>query len=872
MSLKKIKITITGFIVLFMILPAMINAEIKKPADFFGFRPGSDRMMYDYEQLISYMKLLDKSSPRVALRKIGVSPEGRDMYVAFISSENNIKRIDELKKINRELALNSSLGDKVRKEYLKDSPVFVLGTLSMHSGEVGPSQASSLIAYELATSTDKKTLGVLDKVVYMMVPNHNPDGMDKVVKHYRKYKGTKYEGTSLPGVYHKYVGHDNNRDFVTLTQSDTKAIASICNLTWFPQVMVEKHQMGSTSARYYVPPNHDPIAENIDPGLWNWMGIFGSNLMKDMTKDGCEGVSQHYIFDNYWPGSTETSLWKNVISFLTECASARYATPVFVEENELGAYGKGLSEYKKSVNMPLPWKGGWWRLGDIVRYEISSTKSILKTAARHRREILKFRNDLCKKEVKKGKTLPPFYYILTKKQHDRSEFADLVNLLREHGVKVFRLNSDLEFDSVRYAAGSAVVPLAQPFRAFIKEVMEKQVYPVRHYTPGGKIIKPYDITSWSLPLHKGVKSIEIVKQIPGIEKNLSEIKEDIRLQAKPPVKFSAALFSVNNNESFMAAFYALKSGLRVERADVDLEFGKETYPKGSFLIFNGKGFNSFINSLKITPRYFAKYKKLRTSVVKMPRVALIETWFHDMDAGWTRYIFDHYGINYTLIRPADIVKSDLNKNFDVIVFPDSRKDVLMQGKYKSQGRYYSPSYPPGYAKGMGKKGFDKVLHFLDSGGKIISWGNSTKLFFGPLSFTIKKSEPESFSLPVRDISDSAKKAGLYSPGSLLRIKLKKGHPVTLGMENECNVFYRGSALFATSIPGMDMDRRVIGKFPEKDILVSGYLENEKSISNRSTIVWIRKNRGQLILMAFNPQFRSSTSSTYKLLFNSILIK
>ena len=130
----------------------------------------------------------------------------------------------------------------------------------------------------------------------MMVPCHNPDGMDMIVEHYRKYKDTKYDGSSMPGVYHNYVGHDNNRDFVTLTQEDTKAIARIYNQDWFPQVMVEKHQMGSTGPRYFVPPPHDPIAENVDAGIWNWVGIFGSNIITDMTSAGLKGVSQHYLF------------------------------------------------------------------------------------------------------------------------------------------------------------------------------------------------------------------------------------------------------------------------------------------------------------------------------------------------------------------------------------------------------------------------------------------------------------------------------------------------------------------------------------------------------------------------------------------------
>ncbi|MCU0460207.1 MAG: hypothetical protein MUE37_14090, partial [Bacteroidales bacterium] len=98
-------------------------------------------------------------------------------------------------------------------------------------------------------------------------------------------------------------------------------------------------------------------------------GVFGTNMLRDLTGAGLTGVGQKTIFDMYWPGSTETCIWKNVIGMLTEAASVREASPVYIEPNELQASGKGLSEYDKSINFPVPWPGGWWRLGDIVRLD-----------------------------------------------------------------------------------------------------------------------------------------------------------------------------------------------------------------------------------------------------------------------------------------------------------------------------------------------------------------------------------------------------------------------------------------------------------------------------------------------------------------------
>ena len=855
-------------------LSAQNEDKVPTPESFFGFKPGADRMLFTYEKLISYLEKVDEYSSRLKMVEIGKSPQGRTMYIAFISSAENISNLDRLKEINRKLAIEPNLSVPEKKELIHDGRVFLLGTLSMHSGEVAPSQSAPLIAYDYITTKEPDKLRWLEDVVYMMVPCHNPDGMNLVVNHYNKYKGTKYEGSSLPGVYHKYVGHDNNRDFVILSQSDTKAIASIYNKTWYPQVMVEKHQMGSTGPRYFVPPMHDPIAENIDAGIWTWTTLFGSNLIKYMTNLGLKGVSQHYLFDDYWPGSTETCLWKNVIGMLTEAASVQYAKPIYIEPNELRVYGKGLSEYKKSINMPEPWPGGWWRLSDIVEYEIASTHSLMETSSLYREKILTFRNDICRSEVQKGKSEPPYYYIFPGDQHDKSELVNLIHLLDEHGIDVYRLTENKIIDGREIRKNDVVVPLAQPFRAFIKEVLEAQAYPVRHYTPEGKIIKPYDITSWSLPLHRGITSIVINKKTAQLESSLKKIEVPFTLIQKNPGDYWAALFTVNYNENFKAIFKAHQKGLTVLRTTEQEVIDQNVIPAGSFIIKNtSPDVNILLDDLSVSPIYLMKQRTMETVELEIPSIGLVETYFHDMDAGWTRFIFDQYGIPFKIIYPGDFKDSNLANKFDIIVFPDSPKSVLMEGKWKSENDDYSiSSYPPEYTKGLGKEGMQKLMTFLDQGGLIVSWGRSTRLFEGTLEIPNGDDKGEQFQLPFDDISIKLGKNGLYFPGSLVKINVAQNHPLTYGLPSEIGVFYRGRPVFTTSIPKFDMDRRVIASFPEKNILLSGYAENAEKVGNKSAAIWLKKGKGNLVLFAFGPQFRASTQASYKLLFNALLLK
>lgn len=848
----------------------LFSQSITKPVQHFGFEPGADRMLFTYEKMIDYFKVLEKQSRRIKLIQIGSTSFGKPLYMVCISSEENISNLQELKDINAKLALNYSLTQQEVDKLKLKGKVFLLGTLSMHSNEVAPAQAAPAIAYKLAAASSEDTLTWLQNVVYMMVPSHNPDGMNMVVENYLKYKGTKYEGSRLPGIYHKYSGHNINRDFITLNLPENKAISHLSSKEWFPQVMIEKHQMGSTGARYFVPPNHDPIAQNIDESLWSWIGLFGANMLNDMTALGQKGISQRYLFDNYWPGSTETCLWKNVISMLTESASVKTATPIFIEKNELKVWGKGISEYKKGSNFIAPWEGGWWRLSDLIAYEMSSTLSLIKTSSVYREQILQHRNDICKKEHAKGLNQPPYFYILPAEQHDRSELGRLVSLLHEHGVEVKRLSSNISVENRNFSKGDIVVPLASPFRAFIKEVLEKQEYPERRYTPGGEIIKPYDITSWSLPLSMGVEALEINSASIEIEQNCESISE-IAFNQESNATGKYIILDARNNESYKAAFTSMAKGVKVSRTSEAVYVEGSSFPEGSFVIPVESA--DMLNGLNlfVKPTRTDSIKSDQMVEVSLPSIALVESWFHDMDAGWTRFVFDTYNIPYRVVRPNELVHLKLQKEFGIIIFPNQDADLLMQGKRKRENELYLMNLPPEYTKGMGEKGKQNVLKFIDNGGVVLSWGQSVELFF-ELQKIEKNESVEEFTLPVTNVYKNLEKEGLEVFDAHLKVDVLQNHPLTYGLKKSIPILFTGDAIFETSIPTFDTDRRVILSFPEGNPRVSGYTSKGKLLENKAAMVWVKKNKGQLVLLGFSPQFRASTPVSYKLIFNTLLLK
>jgi hypothetical protein len=256
--------------------------------------------------------------------------------------------------------------------------------------------------------------------------------------------------------------------------------------------------------------------------------------------------------------------------------------------------------------------------------------------------------------------------------------------------------------------------------------------------------------------------------------------------------------------------------------------------------------------------------------VRRPRIALVETFFHDMDAGWTRYLFDTYGIPYRVLNPGDFEGANLARDFDVIVFPDADVDVLTKGKYKRGDRYVVNDYPPQFREPISKKGLAQLTAFVQGGGTVVSWGDSTGLFTdGMAAPESDKEEGDTVEIPVRDISDDLD--DVMVPGAFLAVDYLPDHPLTWGMPEHGGAFSRGEPVFATSIPGLDTDRRVVAIYPERDLLVSGYLEGEEELQNKPAVVWVRVGKGQLALFAIRPQFRGSTPATFKLVFNALLL-
>ena len=261
------------------------------PKEVLGFTPGDDYKLANWSKIVEYFQKLDASSDRMVFKEIGKSTNGKPFTYALISSPENLKKLDYYKDINDKLAdprkINRSM--KEARKLAKKGKTFVLITFGIHSTEVGSTLSSTLVAHELVSSKEKRIRKILDNTIVVIVPSLNPDGVDIVKSWYDKTLGTPYEGTTPPELYHKYTGHDNNRDWYAFTQKETQLTVEKIHNVYHPQIVHDVHQQGQTGARFFVPPYLDPVEPNVPKEIIDGYTEMGNYIAGKMRKGWFEG-------------------------------------------------------------------------------------------------------------------------------------------------------------------------------------------------------------------------------------------------------------------------------------------------------------------------------------------------------------------------------------------------------------------------------------------------------------------------------------------------------------------------------------------------------------------------------------------------------
>lgn len=822
-------------------LSGVANAQLPSPESHFGFPMGADRQLATWDQVTSYYQLIAKEDRRVRVEKLGPTTEGRPLLLVTVTSSEILDRLDYYKDIQRRLADPRTTSQQQADALISEGKTIVLITCSIHSNEVASTHTAIQFLYELLTRDDPRYQTILRNTIFLLIPSLNPDGVDKVAAWYRRFVGTQYEGAPLTELYHKYTGHDNNRDWYMFTQKETRLVVENVHNIWRPQIVYDVHQMGNRGARMFLPPWMDPIDPNIDSLIVQQVNQLGSAVAVDLMAAGKKGVVVNGIYDYFTPARHYQS-YHGGLRLLSESAGVRFATPIKVPFFSLDVRSRGYNARTRSWNFLEPWPGGTWRLQDIVDYQLITFQSCLYQAALQREDLLRNFYRIHSRIVNRKQ---PWGFAIRREQHDSNATKRLLETLAFGMVEIERSTEDFAVAGEHFSAGDYIIRLAQPYGSFAKTLLEAQRYPDSREYPGGPPRSPYDVTAHSLPLLLGVEVIQIEHPVDVDVVLVDQFEWDGRVDEGKVLSFTAA---ASNAWKAVNRFFV--AGVPVERDPDTGEFLVSVKGETAQMIAQ---MASELDISFVAPS--AEILEHRRPI-QYPRIALYRGQVPLIDEGWTRWVLDEYEFSYESISNERIQDGNLSLDYDVIVLPDAPPSILHAG-YIRGALYDGVEAPPDYTGGIEDVGAASLRRFMIEGGTVLALNRAS-------TYAIERLDA-----PVRNILSGLDKQQFYAPGSLLNTQVNIKHPLTRGVKsNEAIWFESGPAFEKNSLVSGDTTRNVV-VFDSENILASGWLLGEEYLLNRSAVLDVPMGDGRLVLFGMRPQYRGQSNATFKILFNGL---
>ena len=781
--------------------------EVPTPESVLGYKPGADFHLANYEESLAYFKKLAASSNRIKMVNVGKSSDGREFWMCFISNPENLAQLDHYKEVSRRLALSRGVTDEQARAMARDLKPFIHIDGGLHASEVANHQHTIQLGYDLVASEEPEFKAIRQNLIVELWFSINPDGQSIVANWYRENVGTPYEVSPLPVLYQKYVGHDNNRDGYMLNMLESREITK-ATLETQPLIFYTQHQTAPFPGRIYLPPFADPISGNMHPLMVRWLSLIGATIAEYLDGHGLPGSMHQETFDVWYPGYLDNiGNFRHTISFFTETALYRYATPHFYTVDEFPSVRQGLGE---EMLYASPWKGGWWRLSDACKYMYGADMAVLDMSVKYREQLIYNKYRAARDTIERYQKEPPFAYEIPRQQHDAPTAALLMEKLMLHGIEVHQATNP----------DAWVILMDQPFSGLVKELFEPQVYPALTQ-------RPYDVTGWTLPYQMGVE-VHAVTTPPTQQyrDSLRSVKE---------VSGLSAPFDLGANASFRAInqILAAKGTVNVSGNDVSVS-GLDRGRTDGILRDNRlrAGGEAKEGSRQLHAR----------------RVGLYTPWVANIDQGWTQWILEQYDVPFASLHNADIVAGHLKDHVDAIVIPDMSERQIIDGQRPG-------TIPERYAGGLGEEGVQNLVDFVNDGGVIVTFNNASM-------FAINQ-----FKLPVTNALAGLSATQFFCSGALLKVHLEDTkNPLTAGLLPDTTVMFERGPAFDTKA---DFKGAVLARYNrDRSPLESGYLAGPDRIQGKAAALDVTLGKGHVILLGFKPQWRGQSHAAYKFFMNA----
>ena len=850
------------------------TGTIPSPESVFGFPVGADYKLFTYDQSIEYFRKLAAASNRIKLINVGKTAFGHPWTAAIISSPENLAKLDHYREINMRLAHPDGLADTTARRLAHEAKVFVDISGGLHASEIAGSQHTPLIAYDLLSrANDPDIKAMLDNDILFLWPSINPDGQDIVVNWCRARDANPPGAPPIAPMelYEKYIGHDNNRDAYMLNVVESRLIQRTWR-EWEPDIVYVQHQSSPFPTRIWIPPFADPIGYRAPAIMGREVNAIGTRIAEELDAHGMPGaVHQLATYDAWYPGYIDyMPMYQNIPAWWTETQGGNCATPRTTTVDSLPPAYRALQPTTMYVS---PWVEGKWGLRDAVNYMVQADLATLNYAAKFKDEILYNRYQAGRNTILQFRSSPPYAYIIPQAQHDPMAPVDLLRRMAFMGVRIKQLDRDVSYAGTAYPRGTWVIPMDQEYAQLVRELFEPQHYP----ESAGDT--PYDAAGWTLPYQMDVNVVEAT----------SPLGDDIR-SALEPIQGKATDWRTAPDEPLTtnaeAAGIVPAPGALTGSGDAialdpaqnnTFRFINRALAAGGAVHFvpaNGTSNARYVVTGVTPAQADAWIKDLylqaeRTdasgslSVAVPTRIALYKSAPGIIDEGWTEWLLDTFGYKYTLITPTDLREGNLNSRFDVIV-------VASQGIGNGGfgGRRGGGGRAGGGGRGAGGRGgggaaadsatqqeIRAVDEFVRNGGTVLAWNQGATAIINEMH------------LPVRNVVAGMPRTEFFTGGSVMRVITDPTEPVMAGMPQQADVFVNNSPVFSTT---EGFDGVVLAKYPsDASPLRSGFLNAPQLMQGYAAALDVKHDRGHVVLLAYQPQWRGQPTGTFRTVFNSL---
>lgn len=803
-----------------------------------------------HRDVMDYCNMLAEKSPRAILQKYGKSAEGRDLVLMLISSEENLARWDEIRQSQMLLADPVQLQRQKNGDLsavLKDLPAVVWLSYNVHGDESSATEAALATMHQLIDGAGDRWDSIRRNTLIIADPLLNPDGRERYLQWYNSVRAHPADPDPLarehsppsPSGRTNHYYFDLNRDWAWQSQPETRQ-RIVEYLRWQPLVHVDFHEMSPSSTYFFFPPE-EPFNANIPADRISWSETFGKSNARAFDRFGWKYYTGEQ-FDLFYPAYGDS--WPT----LNGAIGMTY--------EQAGGGRAGLT-YRKS-------NGEILTLVDRLHHQHVAGLATVECASDHRdqlqREFFSFREQT----IFAGRSGDVSQFIMPPAEDDHRRMA-LVDLLARQGIQMVVTMDEVvteglydHFDQPlgvrKLPPGTIVVPMDQAQGRLAKTLLEREAEVGEAYF--------YDVSAWSLPLAFGVETLVAKDPINGLL-----IPYSVNKETKGRVEGSGTLAYLHRWTGIPSA-RALRQlqdrGQSVDLVTDAIEIQGHAYPAGTLVV---------------------RVKDEQTQQIVQEVAESTGTFFRGTDSGWTEVGPDLGSDRFPTLAHARIavlgpdsvssyaygavwsfLEQDLRIPFTAISASGLRRglddfDVLVL-----------PSGMSSSAIGEGTR--DVVRDWIRGGGVCIALGSSAIRVAGKNGLVSREllenqeSSKEEDPRPKTRTEIREEQRKEQVPGNIVALDMDPEHPLGFGLPSRIHGFISSTRIFKVQGDGQD-----VAVLPENSPVVSGFIseQNQRRLAGGVWLATERSGRGQVVLFAGDPLFRSFWRQTSEVFLNALLL-